>query len=50
MNLEVYVNGDHTVFHQYGRDPRDYAIMEIAQVLRALANDNAQITVPSRPM
>ena len=31
MNLEVYVNGDHTVFREYGRDPRDYAIMEIAQ-------------------
>lgn len=44
MNLEVYVNGDHTVFREYGRDPRDYAIMEIAQVLRALAHDNAQIT------
>lgn len=44
MNLEVYVNGDHAVFRQYGRDPRDYAIMEIAQVLRALAHDNAQIT------
>jgi hypothetical protein len=44
MNLEVYVNGDHTVFREYGRDPRDYAIMEIAQVLRALAHDSAQIT------
>jgi hypothetical protein len=44
MNLEVYVNGDHPVFREYGRDPRDYAIMEIAQVLRALAHDSAQIT------
>jgi hypothetical protein len=38
MNLEVYVNGDHQVFREYGRDPRDYAIIEIAQVLRAIAN------------
>ncbi len=44
MNLEVYVYGDHAVFREYGRDPRDYAIMEIAQVLRALTRDAAQIT------
>jgi hypothetical protein len=44
MNLEVFVYGDHSVFREYGRDPRDYAIMEIAQVLRALTNDKAQIT------
>jgi hypothetical protein len=44
MNLEVFVDGDHPVFREYGRDPRDYAIMEIAQVLRALTNDKAQIT------
>jgi hypothetical protein len=44
MNLEVYVNGDHPVFREYGRDPRDYAIMEVAQVLRAIAHDNAPIT------
>ncbi len=44
MNLEVYVNGDHPVFREYGRDPRDYAIMEVAQVLRAIAHDSAQIT------
>lgn len=44
MNLEVYVNGDHPVFREYGRDPRDYAIMEVAQVLRALTHDKAQIT------
>ncbi len=29
MNLEVYVNGEHSVFREFGRDPRDYAIMEI---------------------
>jgi hypothetical protein len=40
MNLEVYVNGDHQVFREYGRDPRDYAIIEIAQVLRAIANSD----------
>src|SRR5262249_49802440 len=44
MNLEVYVNGDHPVFREYGRDPRDYAIMEVAQVLRALAHDSAKLT------
>jgi hypothetical protein len=40
MNLEVYVNGDHQVFREYGRDPRDYAIIEIALVLRAIANSD----------
>lgn len=44
MNLEVYVNGDHLVFREYGRDPRDYAIMEIAQVLRALSHADSPIT------
>jgi ribosomal protein L37E len=44
MNLEIYVNGDHPVFREFGRDPRDYAIMEIAQSLRALAGANAPIT------
>ncbi|MFC9818572.1 ATP-binding protein [Streptomyces erythrochromogenes] len=36
--VEVYVNGDHEVFREFGRDPRDYAVIEIAEVLRALAN------------
>jgi Histidine kinase-, DNA gyrase B-, and HSP90-like ATPase len=44
MNLEVYVNGDHPVFREFGRDPRDYAIMEIAQVLRALIRNDSPIT------
>ena len=44
MNLEVYVNGDHPVFREFGRDPRDYAIMEIAQVLRALTRNDPPIT------
>ncbi|MER6514507.1 ATP-binding protein [Nonomuraea sp. NPDC001636] len=39
VNLEVYVFGDHEIFREFGRDPRDYAIMEVAQVLRALARD-----------
>ncbi len=42
VNLEVFVNGDHPVFRDYGRDPRDYAIMEIAQVLRALGHDTSR--------
>jgi Histidine kinase-, DNA gyrase B-, and HSP90-like ATPase len=44
INLEVYVNGDHPVFREFGRDPRDYAIMEIAQVLLALAHNDSPIT------
>ena len=44
LNLEVFVNGDHPVFREFGRDPRDYAIMEIAQVLRALAHNDLPIT------
>ncbi|MGC0412122.1 hypothetical protein RKD32_005048 [Streptomyces sp. SAI-195] len=36
--VEVYVNSDHEVFKEFGRDPRDYAVIEIAEVLRALAN------------
>ncbi|MEU3918976.1 ATP-binding protein [Streptomyces sp. NPDC029004] len=36
--VEVYVNSDHEVFKEFGRDPRDYAVIEIADVLRALAN------------
>jgi hypothetical protein len=45
MNLEVFVNGEHPVFREFGRDPRDYAIIEIAQVLRALARSDTPITV-----
>jgi histidine kinase/DNA gyrase B/HSP90-like ATPase len=44
MNLEVYVNGEHRVFREYGRDPRDYAIIEIAQTLRALAHSDIPVT------
>lgn len=44
MSLEVFVDGNHPVFREFGRDPRDYAIMEIAQVLRALAGGGSPIT------
>ncbi|MFJ3420717.1 ATP-binding protein [Streptomyces sp. NPDC086082] len=36
--VEVYVDSDHEVFKEFGRDPRDYAVIEIAEVLRALAS------------
>jgi hypothetical protein len=35
--IEVFVHGDHDVFKEFGRDPRDYAIIEIAEALRAVA-------------
>jgi hypothetical protein len=41
VNLEIYVHGDHEIFREFGRDPRDYAIMEIAQVMRAFAGAGA---------
>ncbi|WP_436496162.1 ATP-binding protein [Actinokineospora sp. HUAS TT18] len=44
VNLEVFVNGEHPVFREYGRDPRDYALMEIAQTLLAFAPDGQKIT------
>ena len=43
MNLDVYVNGEHQVFREYGRDPRDYAIVEIAQALRVIARSDAPL-------
>jgi hypothetical protein len=43
MDIEVFVNGDHTVFREFGRDPRDYAIIEIAQALRALASSSSPL-------
>lgn len=46
IGLEVYVHGEHEVFREFGRDPRDYAIMEMAHVLRALGRGNdAKLTV-----
>jgi hypothetical protein len=43
MNLDVYVNGEHQVFREYGRDPRDYAIIEIAQALRVIAHSDTPL-------
>jgi hypothetical protein len=44
MNLEVYVHGEHPVFREYGRDPRDYALIEIAQTLHAFEPDGQKVT------
>jgi hypothetical protein len=44
LDLEVFVNGEHPVFREYGRDPRDYALMEIAQTLHAFEPDGRKIT------
>ena len=35
--LEVFVNSGHEVFSECGREPREYAIMELAEVLRTQA-------------
>jgi hypothetical protein len=35
--IEVFVDGSHEVFSQCGREPREYAIMELAEVLRTQA-------------
>ena len=43
-DVEVYVYGDHEIFREYGRDPRDYAIVEIAEALRAFAAGDEAIT------
>lgn len=44
-DVEVYVQGDHEVFREYGRDPRDYAIVEIAEALRNRAAGDEPITL-----
>ncbi|WP_158634391.1 ATP-binding protein [Amycolatopsis sp. WAC 01375] len=44
INLEVFVNGEHPVFREYGRDPRDYALLEIAQTLNAFDPGIQKIT------
>lgn len=44
VNLEVFVHGEHSVFREYGRDPRDYALMEIAQTLHAFEPDGQKVT------
>lgn len=38
--LEVFVNSDHEVFGECGREPREYAIMELAEVLRTQARSD----------
>ncbi len=43
-DVEVYVQGDHEIFREYGRDPHDYAIVEIAEALRAYAGGDEAIT------
>jgi hypothetical protein len=43
-DIDVYVRRDHEVFTDYGRDPRDFAIMEMAETLRALASGSESIT------
>ena len=45
MSLEVFVDGNHPVFREFGRDTRDYAIIEIAQLLRALAGRDATMPI-----
>ncbi|MBV1849360.1 ATP-binding protein [Catellatospora tritici] len=32
--IDIFVNGDHEVFREYGRDPREYAIVQLAEHLR----------------
>lgn len=43
-SLEVYVYSEHPVFREYGRDPRDYALVEIAQTLHAFEPDGQKVT------
>ncbi|MEU6614545.1 ATP-binding protein [Streptomyces parvus] len=44
ISLEVFVYGGHPIFREYGRDPRDYALMEIAQTLHAFDPDDQRFT------
>lgn len=43
-SLEVYVYSEHPVFREYGRDPRDYALVEIAQTLHAFEPAGQKVT------
>lgn len=43
-SIEIYVHGDHEVFREYGRDPRDYALLDAADVIRKLAGEGTRIT------
>lgn len=44
VQLEVFLYSAHPVFREYGRDPRDYALMEIAQTLHAFDPEDQRIT------
>ncbi|ETA01208.1 hypothetical protein CcI6DRAFT_03331 [Frankia sp. CcI6] len=41
--LTIFVSGTHAVFRECGRDPRDYAIMTLAEGLRTEARSNDAI-------
>ncbi|MFF7235482.1 ATP-binding protein [Streptomyces collinus] len=43
--VEVYVNGNHDIFREYGREPRDYAVIELAEHLRTVSSSKDKITV-----
>ncbi|MFC9500044.1 ATP-binding protein [Streptomyces sp. NPDC056982] len=42
--IEIYVDGKHEVFREYGREPRDFAIAELADHLRTVSNTKERIT------
>ncbi|MGW4694342.1 ATP-binding protein [Kitasatospora cineracea] len=42
--LHVFVNGEHEIFREYGREPRDYAVFELAEFLRTLGNLREKVT------
>jgi hypothetical protein len=42
--IEVYVNSGHKVFREYGRDPRDYAILQLSEQLRVEARVDYNIS------
>lgn len=43
-DIEVFVNPNHLVFAEYGRDPRDFALMEIAEALRTMSAGDMSLT------
>ncbi|MCM3887346.1 ATP-binding protein [Frankia sp. R82] len=38
--IEIFVDGRHSVFKECGRDPRDYAIIQLAETMRTQARIN----------
>jgi Histidine kinase-, DNA gyrase B-, and HSP90-like ATPase len=42
--IEVFVNSDHEVFRECGRDPRDYAIVQLSEQLRVEARVDYNIS------